>query len=93
MLPGLGDPQYLLLPENPDPEGTRGYRNSLGAETSLCSQAGDPIMPQGAMRGVLSRPEHPVSPGRGCGGDRDLPALAVLVGLKEKETPGIRLHF
>lgn len=64
VLPGLGDPQHLLLPGHPDPDGTHGYGNSLGAETSLHSQAGDPVQPQGGDVGAQP-PRAPCVTGQG----------------------------
>lgn len=68
MLPGLGDPQHLLLLEHPDLEGTGGYGNSLGQRLHSAARQKTLFSPREGMWG-LSHPEHPVSLGRGHGGD------------------------
>lgn len=89
----LGTPSTFFCRRTQTQRGHVGMGTRLGQRPHSAARQETPLCPREGMRGVLSRPEHPVSPGRGCGGDRDLPALAVLVGLKEKETPGIRLRF
>lgn len=42
--------------KHPDLGGTYGYRNSFEAKTPLCSQAGDPMQPQGGDVGAQPPP-------------------------------------